>query len=251
MRKAIIIIVIVVVLVGLISPVISSSNLFSSNDQTDDIADPIQNNELSISKKILSSCLLDSPFKKEWPITMCEQFDGVNPLWEGVSNGTIALVQDEAYIVDNRISENRLTSEGYTVPIVLGAANDALVSIYGEMECLEGECGWGVFLRSTIEEIRYVFLVDSKGYFSLSGLLEENSTLGNIKYGSSESIRIDGGNTITAIMEGEQMMFFINNNLLASHQADSAIDPVYGIVVWGGPDAKAKNLIDDILVRAK
>ena len=251
MKKGIIITVTIVILLGLLLPVLDLTNGGIDGPQENDLAQLAQ--ELPAGKIINAPCTLDSPFKKEWPTTMCESFEGESLMPESVSDGTILLIQDGAYVIDNRISENRPAGGGYTIPIVLGAANDALISINGEMECLEGDCGWGIFLRSTFEEINYVFLIDNQGQFSLTGFGGDGVTsqLGNIQSGVHETISVSEENTISAIMEGEQMMFFVNNNLLASHRAGSGEDPVFGLVAWGSSGAKAKNLIDDILVRSQ
>jgi len=251
LRKGIIIAVTVILLLGMLIPIIDYSGL--NGDSQEEIAFADLTQGLPAGEVVSAPCSLDSPFKKEWPTTLCEQFDAAGTLPESVSDGTIMLVQDGNYVIDNRISENRPGGGGFTIPIVLGAAKDALVSMNGEMECMEGDCGWGIFLRSSFEEINYVFLVDNRGQFSLTGFggEDETSQIGNLQSGSHESVATSGGNTITAIMEGEQLMFFVNNNLLASHRAENGEDPVFGLVVWGGPGARARNLIDDILVRAQ
>ena len=95
------------------------------------------------------------------------------------------------------------------------------------MDCLQGECAWGVFMRSTFDEIIYVFMIDNTGIFTLTGLSPEevSQDVGNIQHDSHPAILHDGENTITAIAEGTQMMFYVNDQLLATHTAYDAANP--------------------------
>ena len=173
-------------------------------------------------------------------------------MWTGDSNGTQVSVQSGKYVFDNSDASTQSDSNGYTFPILVGAARDVMLSVNGDMECLTGDCAWGVFIRSTGETMTYIFMIHNDGNYSLTGLSpqETDQALGNIQAASNSIIRKSGENTIVAIAEGAQMMFFVNDVLLAAHEAYDASNPTFGVIVWGSPGTKAKTRLDDILAKA-
>ena len=202
-------------------------------------------------KIVTNACALSSSFKEEWDTMVCETFDDSTTLWEGSSYGTKVYLEDGVYVVDNKDLSGRLDAGGYTIPIMIGAAKDTMLTVKGSMECLEGGCAWGVFVRSTTDAIAYVFVIDNEGGFSLTGLTPQETTgdLGNIQHGSHASVLKDSENTITAVVEGTQMMFFVNDMLLATHEAYDANNQTFGLIVLGGADARVVNRFYDVLAR--
>jgi len=61
----------------------------------------------------------------------------------------------------------------------------------------------------------------------------------------------DGTNNITAVVEGKLMEFYVNDELLVTHEGINAVDPNFGLIVWGGEGVSAVNYFDDLLVRSK
>ena len=206
---------------------------------------------LPLEKIETNTCTLSSSFKEEWDTVECETFDVSTALWEGSSYGTKVYMEDGVYVVDSQDLSERLDAGGYTIPILVGAAKDTMLAVKGSMECLEGDCAWGVFVRSTTDAPVYVFIIDNEGGFSLTGLTPQETAgdLGNIQHGSHASVLQDSENTITAVVEGAQMMFFVNEMLLATHEAFDADNPTFGLIVLGGADARAVNRFDDVLAR--
>ncbi len=80
---------------------------------------------------------------------------------------------------------------------------------------------------------------------------ESRRYLGNLKDGSNNAIKWDGVNNITAVVDSKQMDFYVNGELLASHESINEIDPDFGLIVWGGEGVTAVNHFDNLLVRVK
>jgi hypothetical protein len=197
------------------------------------------------------NCSLKSSYKEEWDLIVCEPFDESTDLWVGSSGGTTVTLEDGSYKVDNNDPAGRIDTNGYTVPILVGAAEDVMFSVTGSMDCIEGECSWGVFVRSKFDEIEYIFMIDETGKFSLTGLSSEQGSqvLGNILSDNHSAIKLDDDNTITVVAEGKEMMFYVNDQLLATHDADNAENPAFGLVVWGSPNSRAMNSFESVMAR--
>lgn len=256
MRKAVFLILTIIIIGALLVPLL---NFGDSKEPAEKVQPTIESSPgttlselaLPLEKIVPNVCSLSSSFKEEWDTIVCETFDDSTTLWEGSSNGTKVYLEDGLYVVDNKDLSGRLDAGGYTIPILIGAAKDTMLAVKGSMECLEGGCAWGVFVRSTTDAIAYVFVIDNEGGFSLTGLTPQETTdeLGNILHGSHASVLQDSENTITAVVEGTQMMFFVNDTLLATHEANDADNPAFGLIVLGGADARAVNRFDDVLAR--
>lgn len=257
MRKAVFLILTIIIIAALLMPIL---NFNRSGESAEEVQPTIESAPGTTISELASPfeqivpelCALDSSYKEDWDTMVCETFDESTTLWEGSSYGTKVTMEDGVYVVDNSDPSERLDERVYTFPILVGAAKDVMLAVKGSMECLEGDCAWGVFVRSTTEEIVYVFMIDDEGSFSLTGLTPQENigNLGNIQHGSHISILKDGENTITAVVEGAQMMFFVNDMLLAEHKAYDANNPTFGLIVWGGAEARAVNRFDDVLARA-
>jgi len=255
-RKAVFVILTIIIIAALLMPVL---NLVGNGESAEELQPTIESPPGSTISGLASPfeqivpkvCPLVSSFKEEWDTMVCETFETSTTLWEGNSYGTTVYLEDGVYVVDNTDPSGRLDAGGYIFPILAGAAKDTMLAVKGSMECLEGDCAWGVFARSTTEAIVYVFMIDDEGGFSLTGLTpqETRGDLGNIQLGSHASILQDGENTITVLVEGAQMMFFVNDMPLAAHKAYDADNPTFGLIVWGGADARAMNRFDDVLAR--
>ena len=196
-------------------------------------------------------CSLKSSYKEEWDLIVCEHFTENTDLWVGSSGGTTVTLDDGSYKVDNINLVERVDSSGYTVPILVGAAENMMMSVTGSMDCLEGECAWGVFMRSKFDEIVHIFMIDEVGKFSFTGLSSEETSqsLGNIQTDNHSAIQPDDENTITAVAEGKQMMLYVNGQLLVTHDAFDAENPAFGLIVWGGPSSRAVNRFESVMVR--
>ena len=128
-----------------------------------------------------------------------------------------------------------------------------MISVDGVSESLYKSTAWGVFVRSTEYEIVYFFMINNQGRYMLTGSSDQeaNRYLGNIKEGGSKAIVWDDINNITAVIEGTQMDFYVNGELVTSHEAIDAVSPYFGLIVWGGEGVNAVNKFDNLLVRVK
>jgi len=198
-------------------------------------------------------CSINSPYKQEWDTLVCETFDSDTFLWTGQDQGTSARVESGEYVLDNSTKVSSGYTTGFIFPVNVGAAHDYMLSVDGFMDSKFRDCTWGVFVRSTSVEIVYFFMINNEGRFGLTGSSDEeaNRFLGNIDSGSNNAIVWDGTNNITAVVEGKLLEFYVNDELLVTHEGINAVDPDFGLIVWGGEGVSAVNHFDNLLVRSK
>lgn len=198
-------------------------------------------------------CDISNSLHADWSTYLCETFDSDTLLWTGTQVGTTASVIDGEYILDNSTKVAQGYTTGYTFPVFAGAAQDYMISVDGYTESVYKSIAWGVFVRSTESEVVYFFMINNEGQYMLTGSsdVESRRYLGNIDDGSSGAINWEGSNNITAVVEGKQMDFYINGELITSHEAIDSVSPQFGLIVWGGEGVSAINHFDNLLVRVK
>jgi hypothetical protein len=256
MRKTFFIVMTIILISAMIVPVLDIDRGGGGKNDSENSANSasessLEGYSLPLATIAPENCSLDSSYKEDWDLIVCESFNGSTDLWVGNSGGTTVALEDGEYKIENLDLSGRSDTTGYTVPILVGAASDAMISVTGSMDCIEGECAWGVFMRSKFDEIVYIFMIDDRGIFSLTGLFseQESQELGNIQTENHEAIHPNEENTITAIAEGTQMMFYINGKLMAIHEASDSANPAFGLIVWGGQNSRAVNHFESVLAR--
>ncbi len=198
-------------------------------------------------------CPIENALNPDWKTTLCETFDDYTELWTGTEAGTSTRVEGGQYLIDNSTQVAQGYTTGFIFPVSVGEAQDYMISVDGVTESLYKSTAWGVFVRSTQNEIVYFFMINNQGRYMLTGSSDQeaNRYLGNIKEGSSKAIVWDDINNITAVIEGTQMDFYVNGELVTSHEAIDAVSPYFGLIVWGGEGVNALNRFDNLLVRVK
>lgn len=199
-----------------------------------------------------ASCSITSPFKEEWSTYLCETFDGSTSLWTGNDQGTNTRVENGEYILDNSTKVEFGYKTGFIYPITVGSAQNHMISVDGFMDSKYRDCTWGIYVRSTSDEIVYFFMISNEGVYSLTGStdVDANRYLGNIKSGNNGAIIWDGWNNLSAVVEGTSMEFYINGEFIMAHDAINSINPEFGLIVWGGEGVNAVNYFDNLLVRS-
>ena len=198
-------------------------------------------------------CNINNDIRSDWDTYLCETFDDSTVLWTGDEGGTSTRVEGGQYLIDNSTKVAQGYTTGFIFPVLVGEAQDYMISVDGSTESLYKSTAWGVYVRSTEYEVVYFFMINSQGRYMLTGSSDQeaNRYLGNIKDGSSKAIVWDGVNNITAVVEGTQMDFYVNGELITSHEAIDAVSPDFGLIVWGGEGVNALNKFDNLLVRVK
>lgn len=199
------------------------------------------------------TCSISSPIHEDWETTLCETFDSSTTLWTGDREGTTARVEGGKYILDNSTKVAQGYTTGFIFPVTAGQARDHMVSVDGTMESNYQNCTWGVFVRSLTNEIVYFFMINNSGRYMLTGSSDREASryLGNIDSGANKAIVWDGTNNLTAVADGDQMEFYVNGELIISHEAINSENPYFGLIVWGGEGVSALNRFDNLLVRVK
>jgi len=200
-----------------------------------------------------SACSISSPIRPDWATAVCDTFESDTVLWLGRSQGTTTRLESGEYIVDNSTSEAQGYTTGFTFPIFAGSAKNHMISVDGKLESKFKDCTWGVFVRSKSDEIVYFFMIDNQGWYTLTGSTENDAAryLGNIDSGSHSAIEWDGVNNLTAVADGRDLEFYINDELVATHEANNDYDSEFGLIVWGGEGVTAVTRFDNLLIKTK
>jgi len=53
------------------------------------------------------------------------------------------------------------------------------------------------------------------------------------------------------VADNKQMEFYVNGELITTHEAINSENPDFGLIVWGGEGVTAINRFDNLLVRTK
>lgn len=222
-------------------------------DTKQEIVEPPPPDVPEVPDPVPAVCSINSPYKQEWDTLVCETFDSDTFLWTGQDQGTSARVESGEYILDNSTKVSSGFTTGFIFPVHVGDAQDHMISVDGFMDSKFRDCTWGVFVRSTTGEIVYFFMINNEGRYVLTGSSdeEENRYLGNIDSGGHNAIVWDGTNNITAVAEGKSLEFYVNDELLVTHEGINAVDPSFGLIVWGGEGVSAVNHFDNLIVRSK
>lgn len=199
------------------------------------------------------TCTINSPFKTEWDTRVCETFENETELWTGSMEAASASVQDGKYVLEYATKVTRGYQTGYVRRIVVGKARDYVFSIRAEVNSNYKALAWGIFVRSTSNDLTYYFMINERGEYSLTGSTAADAQryIGNITSGKHDAILWEQENTITALVEGTQMQFYVNDVLMLTHEANNFANEYLGIIVWGGEGITATFVFDDVLVREK
>jgi len=198
-----------------------------------------------------ASCSINSPYKQEWAVSVCETFDSSTILPTGRKDGTTASVENGEYILDNSTKVASGYTTGFIYPVLVGSAQNYMISVDGFMDSKFRDCTWGVFVRSTSNELVFFFMINNEGRYTLTDFTYDETYryMGNVKNGSHGAIVWDAMNNITVVVEGKLMDFYVNDELLVTHESYNAIDPNFGLIIWGGEGVTAVNHFDNLLVR--
>jgi len=198
-----------------------------------------------------STCSIDSSIREDWNTVLCETFEDDTVLWQGTSQGTSTRLEGGQYIIDNTTGVSQGYTTGFTFPVFAGGAPDHMISVDGELDSQFKNCTWGVFVRSKSDEIIYFFMINNQGRYTLTGSTDNDAAryLGNIDSGSHSAIVWDGVNNLTAVADGRELAFYINDEIVVTHEANNDTDDQFGLIVWGGEGVSAVTRFDNLLVR--
>ena len=110
---------------------------------------------------------------------------------------------------------------------------------------------WGLIVRGDYKN-GYSFIIGNQGKYYLTYEGETTANyLGNIKVGSHSAIKWNEPNTITVLVEGEKMSFFVNGVPIVSHEAHNPSKQEISLTVWAAEGVVATFEFDDLIVKEK
>lgn len=199
-------------------------------------------------------CEIESVIKNNWHNAICEEFNTSNPgIWQGNDDGIQAYVSNGSYIIDNKTKVTSGYTGGYIYGVAIYEDTNYLISLDGRMDSYYKDCFWGVYVGAEKNDYGYFFMIDNLGTWSLTYDTDNDAMryLGNMGSGQSGAIIWDGTNNITGVIENGIASFYINGDLITTYDTEKLNRTETGIMVWGGEGVEAKNIFDNLLVKAK
>ncbi len=200
-------------------------------------------------------CNVENSQKEEWTTIICDTFDNnLNNWWTGTDpdyNNVSIKIANGKYIIDYRSENVSGYKGGFYYALNFINAKDYVVSLTGEIISNYKNCHWGIVVRGDYQS-GYGFSIDNQGNYYLTYLAEtSNNYMGNIKAGSHSAIRWEEPNTITALVEGDNLTFFVNEVPIITYQADNSTRPEISWLIWAAEGVSAVYELDDLIVKEK
>jgi len=200
-------------------------------------------------------CPIEVSQHPEWETLICETFDDNQDIywWTG---------QDPEMGIDVGLSNGKYRIEydcenqtgyrtGMTLALEVAEASDYVYSLTGEIKSNFRDNSWGLIVRGDYEN-GYSFIINNQGNYWLSNLGSETADyLGNIKLGSHSAIKWEQPNTITAVVEGENITFYVNDTAIISHEVADPNNNSISWTVWAAEGVSTVYELDDFLIREK
>lgn len=220
-----------------------------------------QNAQAILSNKSLASpsptqppCNIKVTQKNEWTTILCDTFDSnQNNWWTGtdLDNSLTVKIANGKYIIDYTSKNVTGYKTGFYTALNLTEAQDYVVSLTGKIISHYKDCHWGIVVRGDYQS-GYEFSIDNQGHYFLTYYGETpNDYIGNIKVGSHSAIRWEEPNTITALVEGDNLSFFVNEVPIMTYQSDNSTGREISWSIWAAEGVSAVYELDDLIVKEK
>ncbi|MDP3683998.1 MAG: hypothetical protein Q8S01_08700, partial [Ignavibacteria bacterium] len=220
--------------------------------QTTGIPTVIPNNPGSPNNSPSINCEINSPVKNEWDTIMCDTFDK-NGNWEtGINDvtGADVSIYGGKYYIDYNSNNTQGYTTGFTTALQFGKAKDFVISLDGKIDSKYKNCTWGLIVRGNIHE-GYEFSINNQGGYFLTYHGSPNRYIGNLKVGNNSAIKWGSENTITALVEGKKMTFYVNGIQINSYEAKNNSRSEISWSVWADEGVTVLYEFDNLLIKEK
>jgi hypothetical protein len=200
------------------------------------------------------SCGITPLVDKNWPVVICEEFDEDFGFWRtGVDAeyGTEFKIEGGKYVLGYDSKNATGYTSGFYYADQIAKILDYMVTIDGEIESKFRDNLWGLIVRGLDDG--YGFSIDNTGNYFLTcyGAEGNNLYIGNLDAGSHSAIKWEAENNITAVVEGADMSFYVNGELILAYDADNAFNDSISLTVWAAEGVTATYSFDNLLIQEK
>jgi hypothetical protein len=199
-------------------------------------------------------CPIEEKLHPEWETIFCELFDNNDMGWwvgTSIENGLNSSIRSGKYILDYSVREETGYISGFSNSLIFMEASDYVYSLKGEVDSIFRNAIWGVMVRGDFED-GYAFSIDNQGNYFLTDYSATGEVyIGNAKYGSHSAIKWGEPNTITALIDGKDMSFYVNGTAIYKHTCKNPSNQEIGWYVWGAEGVTAIYEFDSVLIREK
>lgn len=198
-------------------------------------------------------CKLKSPVHDEWKTLVCESFDVPSSKWWTGMDLTLGIegkIEDGKYKLEYNPKNSTGYKKGFAISVNFAQARDYAVSITGKINSKYKSTLWGMIVRGTNKD-GYSFTISNFGTYYLTYQGSSKVYIGNLKKGANNKIIWDEENTITIVVEGKNMTFYVNGEPLFTYEADNSSKMDISWQIWGGEGVQVSYELDDFLVKTK
>jgi len=199
-----------------------------------------------------TGCNLHAAFHDEWRTVLCWPFDTKGNWWTGtdLKMGIEAKVDDGKYIISYNPKNATGYKTGFSISPQISSALDYVVSVSGRIESKFKSAIWGILVRGSNKD-GYSFRINNYGSWWLTYHGADHVSVGNLKRGSNKNIKWDAENTITVVVEGKDLTFYVNGEPILVYECDNNDRKEIAYSIWVGEGAAVEFELDNFLVKEK
>ena len=164
----------------------------------------------------MPECELPLPGPKDWPVYICDTFDGTHHTFPTESQDN-PYARYNAQITDGQFYEVDYAAKGFAqfqrsslTWFDIAKAQDFALSVSGTMDSEYKDVSWGIAFRGSEDKKSFfLFSVMNDGTYAFE-IFENNRWLSLISKRGYNGILVGEKNTLTVIAEGKNFRFLIN-----------------------------------------
>ena len=216
------------------------------------IAPTLMPTSMPTTRPASTACTIQAAFHNDWRTILCWPFDTKGNFWTGtdLKMGIEAKVDDGKYIISYNPKNATGYKTGFSVSPQIASARDYVASISGRIDSNFKSAIWGILVRGSNQD-GYSFRINNFGSWWLTYHGSDHVTVGNLKRGSNKNIKWDVENTITVVVEGKDLTFYVNGKPIVVYECDNNDRKEIAYSIWVGEGAAVKFELDNFLVKEK
>jgi len=199
------------------------------------------------------SCPVESEYKTEWPIIICDEFDdNLNGWYEGFDDsdlGTVEVaVQDGMYVIDVIGKAHSGYSSGVINWFGIAEGRNFVASIDGRITSKNRDVSWGFNFWGQGSNF-YSFSVGKEGQYYME-VLEDGEWTRVINIKTNKAIKWDDAvNNLTVVAEDGTLTFFINGTRIDTYKSEQPFGNEISLAINVAEGASAKFYFDNAVIK--
>jgi hypothetical protein len=200
------------------------------------------------------SCPVESGYKTEWPIIICDAFDDNDDGWyEGFDDselGTVEVaVQDGKYVIDVAAKAHSSYTSGVINWFGIAEVENFVASIDGRITSKNRGISWGFNFWGNGNNF-YSFTIGKEGQYFLD-ILEDGEWTRVMNLKTNKAIKWDDSvNNLTIIAEDGTLTFYVNGTRIDTYKSEEQFGNELSLFINVDEGANAKYQFDNAVVKS-